>query len=171
MTDPPDPAEQPGQPSRRGFVTACATAVVLAAGGGVAAGIVVRPSDSSRAPVPPAALSDAVTAELELLTTVHAARSTVSGARRAVLDALYADHQAHLTALQGAFGLAGGTPSPIATPSAPTGGVSWAEVRAAEHRAVAGAAHRALRLSGTNAALLASISACEAGHVTLMDLQ
>lgn len=132
--------------------------------------------DHSASPTVSQALRAAAQAERDLLATVAAALKHAHGAHRAALQTLRADHTAHLRAIDAAVAdaLYPTAPSSTASPSAqhasppPSGKVRIAEVRAGEQKAASAAAARAAALTGRDAALLASIAACEATHAELL---
>jgi hypothetical protein len=151
--------------------------VAAAAGGGVALGIATSSGHAAQnrifTPHVPAELPAAVLAERALLATVDAALLHAHGQTKRLLRAIRADHAAHLAAIRAA--LTEETfppPTSSATASAPVpqphGRVRAAHVRTAERRASRAAAARALRLSGRDAALFASIAASEATHAELL---
>jgi hypothetical protein len=151
--------------SRRGLLLGGAV-VVAAAGGGVAAGA-LRPTPRPDKPTgrPPADLVAALESERVLIAAIDATTGG-SPAIRTALRQVRADHVAHQTALQAAV-----VAYPQATASNPPSSVGTAltvaELRGAEERASARAATRAARLTGRQAALLASIAACESTHAVL----
>jgi hypothetical protein len=153
--------------SRRGLLLGGA-AVVVAAGGGVAVAA-LRPIAKPDKPTgrPPADLVAALDSERLLIAAIDA---TTGGSPpvRTALRQVRADHVAHQVALQAAVNtypgaLAGNPPS---SPGA-VAALTVAELRTAEERASARAATRAARLTGRQAALLASIAACESTHAVL----
>jgi hypothetical protein len=153
-------------PSRR-TVLAGGGLVLAAAAAGVAAGVASDRSGAagSTGPVQPDELRAAAAAERTLIAAVDAALTESSGPRRHTLRSIRADHVAHLAALEAAAAQVAGTSPPTASAPArsrPSGGP--AALRTGEQRAAGAAAARALRLSGRDAALLASIAACEAAH-------
>jgi hypothetical protein len=86
-----------------------------------------------------------------------------------MLGQLRADHVAHRDALLAALDEALGATSPRPTAAPPAAGsLTRAELRVAEQAASAQAAAHAAQLAGRDAALLASIAACEAGHAELL---
>jgi len=100
--------------------------------------------------------------ERQLIAGATAARATQPS--DPVLAALVTDHQAHLAAIEAAIGSS--SPMPASTPTAtpPTASQLTASEQSAHDAAAAGSA----TLSGAAAVLLASIAACEAGHVELL---
>jgi hypothetical protein len=161
--------------SRRGFVLGAGLAV-LGAGGGVAVGLLVdRTPDHVTVPRPRTLLA-AAAAERTLLAQVDAALAG-DASLRTVLRQVRADHAAHLAALTAAVELATGAAasSGAASGSGSAGArvprpapSSRDQLRAAEAAAASAGAQRALALTGRDAALLASISACEATHAELL---
>ncbi len=165
MTDVPPPT---GRPSRRGFLLGTGLAVV-SAGGGVAAGLLVtRPKPDEV--TAPAELVAAADAERVLIAALDASLADNPGLAP-VLRQVRADHAAHLGALAASVAAVVGVPSESASPtgpSTPPAALDSAGLRRAEQLAAKTAAARALRVGGTEAALLASIAACEATHVELL---
>jgi hypothetical protein len=166
-------------PSRRRFVLGTAAAGVVAAGAGVATGWLTSSAHNSPAqaivPHVRSQLSEAVTAERELLATVEAALHAAKGTSKQVLHAIRADHRQHLQALQAAVGAdsfpaapSSGAPSGSGSSPPSPSAASVDDVRTAEQRASKAAAARALQLSGRDAGLLASIAASEACHAELL---
>lgn len=150
--------------SRRAWL-ACSAVVVAGVAGGVVVAVLQPDPVSGRPQGPPAWLDAAVARERELLALV-AATGRADPALRSPMTALQADHTAHLQALQAvAARYAASSASPAAPASPPPGLVA---VRAAETRAGEQAADAALLASGSDAALLASIAACEATHVEVL---
>jgi hypothetical protein len=150
--------------SRRWFLAGGA-AVLVGAGAGVGADFAHERSHAKSPDPPPAALIAAIAAERTLIADLEA---TTGGAAevRLVIKQARADHAAHLRALLPLL-TAHRTPSTAA--SRPRGTPrTLAELRAAEQRASAGAARNADALRGAQAALLASIAACEASHADLL---
>lgn len=153
-------------PSRRWFL-AGGTAALAGAGMGVGAGF-LQPESRPEPRRAPSALADAITAERQLL-ALAAAAARRDPTLRADVAALVDDHTAHLRALRSAAAgydtaRAGPTPAPTFATTSPV----RAQVRAAEQAAATAAARRAALLTGSVAALLASISACESTHVELL---
>lgn len=156
---------RPSRPSRRGFLAGTGLAV-LGAAGGVTAGLLVDRSPDEVQPPNPAVLLAAVGAERALLR--HFDTVSGGGSLHRLLQQIRADHEAHLAALLAAATLAAGA-SPSAVPTAALGPpMTRDELRAAESAAARAAAQRALTLTGPDAALLASIAACEATHAELL---
>jgi hypothetical protein len=151
-----------------------AAGVVIVAGGGGAAAGWFRPVGHDRviAAVPPPGLTAALTRERELLAALALALRT-DPALRTRLGQVHADHAAHAVALQSAIqahqSTAPSTPTATATITpAPAETSSLAQLRAAELSAAHLAAAESSALTGADAALLASISACESTHAELL---
>ncbi|MCW2494796.1 hypothetical protein [Jatrophihabitans sp.] len=173
-------ADQPSQrhraatpaTSRRGFVIGGLASVLLAGGAGATVAM-LRPLSRHRATPkqPPAALTAAAAVEAVLLRDLDRAIAAAP-ANGTVLRQLRADHAAHLAGLTAAIRVAvfdGTTPAPSASSTPPLAPLrSTAQLRAAETAAARAAAAGALTLTGDDAALLASISACEASHAELL---
>jgi hypothetical protein len=145
-------------------VLASGLAVLAGGGAGVGAAFLHHRSPH-RPPAPPAELVAAAEAERRLVADLVA---TTGGAPdvRVVIEQATADHRAHLAVLDALLGRyrsleRNASPAP-GTPR------TKAQLRAAERAAAAGAADRALRLAGREAALFASIAACEASHAELL---
>lgn len=168
--------DSPGRAaSRRGVLIGGGIAVLAAAGGGIALGVATTPAAGehpSTAARVPAELAAAVAAETELIAGIDSVLGTARGHTKRALREIRADHVAHLAALRAsivddvyplATPSASGSPSASRPPAAPS-----PDVRAAELRASRAAAARAGRLSGRDAALLASIAASEASHAELL---
>jgi hypothetical protein len=167
-------------------------AFVVAAGAGTAAAAATRgthqspsrPATSSTLPPPsppPAALTNTLARERELIATLDTALALDSPAA-ALLANIRDDHRAHADALVAAIGQPA-TTATSSTSSAPSSGASTAQsstaasdvgtaptapLRAAEGVAQQAAVSASASLTGANAVLLASIGACEAGHVALL---
>jgi hypothetical protein len=174
--DSPGPADAAGRVLSRRTVLIGASVVVLAGAGGVAAAT-RAPLHRRAVPAPPAALLAALNAEDALIAGIDAADP--GAATRQLLAQLRADHVAHRRVLAGLIGAAVGRsypPTPPATaqstPTAPTSARpaprTRTELRTAEQHAARAGATRAARLHGTQAALLASIAACETSHADLL---
>ncbi len=131
-------------------------------------------------PVAPA-LTAAMDRERALLTTVQAA--VLANPSLNVLAAIEADHRSHLAALSSAAGVSSatnppttpvtptsGAPAPTATtgPTSSAGSPELAALVAAERVAHQSGVGDSAQLTGRAAVLLASIAACEAGHVELL---
>jgi hypothetical protein len=158
------PGRRPPGISRRGLLLG-GVAVVLAGGGGVAAGVLRPVAHERPTGRPPADLVAALAAERALIASIDATTGGDAAVRTA-LRQIRADHVAHHSALQGAvaaYPRAAPEPSPRSAQALDVAGL-----RTAEQRASAQAATRAARLSGRPAALLASIAACEASHGELL---
>ena len=144
--------------SRRMLLTGGAAAVAGALG--VAVGV-FRSSEPRGRPVPPSWLLAALAQERSLLDGL--AGVPADQVRPAVVSVIRADHAAHARALEQLVARYGG--SAAATSSGPSfGRVNRAQLRAAEQVAAGEAGKVAGSLFGANAALLASIAACEAVH-------
>jgi hypothetical protein len=164
------PSGAPAATSRRGFLFGAVAAVLAAAGGGTAAALLrARPVQNEPGGQLPAVLLGAVEAEDRLI----AAIDSVGDAK--ALAHLRADHVAHREALLGAAQAAGGTATGV--PSSGVGSSSrtpspalltLTQLGNAESAAALAAAAAASKLTGADAALLASISACEASHAELL---
>lgn len=149
----------------------------MVAGAGAGVGIEFwrdHPKPAARRQHAPAALRAALAAEHELIAGLDASLSA-AGTAAAALRQVRADHAAHARALAAAVAEAGGAP-PGAKGTAPDAAStaraaaprSVAQLRQAESDASRRAAKRAGALSGRDAALLASIAACEASHAELL---
>jgi hypothetical protein len=112
---------------------------------------------------PPAELVAALQREQQLLATIAA--MTAAGPATALLPQLAADHQAHSVALLAAMGR---PQAPLPSPSGPAPAHTTDQLKAAEQAAQLAAVTAAATLPATTAVLLASIAACEAGHVELL---
>lgn len=153
-------------PSRRAFLASGGAAVLV--GGGAGVGIALtRPRPHPPAPpAPPAPLAEALNVEHVLLADIDATLQASPGLR-AVLAGVRADHAAHAAALRGAIEATGaGVSEPVG--ELPMEVRSRRELRAAEQVASAGGVSRAAAAHGADAALLASIAACEATHAELL---
>ncbi len=162
--DEPPTAHKKG-PSRRTVVVCAVLSVLAGAGTGVAAAV-ARPQRAvrDRATVP-APLRTALAREYRLL----ALTDRLAAEESTLARQLHNDHRAHARAVEAAIREV--SAAPVTSPTsvshaAPT--VTRAQVRAAERSAAAAAATDAARLRGKQAALLASIAACEAGHAELL---
>lgn len=166
MPDFSPPAPAISAKSRRRFLLGSAAAIVAAGGGGAAAALLhSRPAQTPElAPQTPTLLLAAVAAEEDLIAAIDAAGNA------AALAHLRADHVAHREALLGAVRLARrGSASPTPTSSsAPVPRLTLTQLGEAEAAAATAAAATASKLLGADAALLASISACEASHAELL---
>ncbi|MCU1669098.1 MAG: hypothetical protein JWP40_2025 [Blastococcus sp.] len=150
--------------SRRGVLLS-GLAVLAAGGGGVAIGA-LQHLHTAELPPAPAELVAALAAERSLIASIDATTGG-SPSVRAALVHVRADHAAHQDALRAALA----TYRPAASASAslpPAAALHLAELRAAEAQASTRAAARAAAITGRTAALLASISACEASHAELL---
>lgn len=146
--------------------------VVVAGSAGVALGaITTHPSHRGRAgrsttqpPAAPALLVSALAREQALLDTLHGAANAPGVA--AAVGVLTADHQKHAEALRGLLGNAAPTNSASSSSTTPVVPVATrAQLIAAERSAATAAETESAGERGAAAALLASISACEASHV------
>lgn len=174
---PPEPSPPgPTAPSRRALLIGGGVALVAAGGGGVAVGV-AGSSQHSPQKQPfvahlAADLTAAVAAEHVLLATLDAAVAHAHGSAKRVLRAIRDDHAEHLAALTAAV-RDDAFPAPVpksstSAPAPPSGKLRAADIRKIEQRAARAAAARAMRLSGRDAALLASIAASEATHAELL---
>lgn len=158
--------------TRRGVLVA--GVLVAATGAGAAAGLVRSvPRQAVSRGAPPPELAGALAREQQLVAGLDAAlRFDPSLAAR--LGPIRADHAAHADALRSALasypGGVGGVSSGSGSSAPPAGQAapSLARLRASEADAARLAAGDSLDLGGARAALLASISAAEAGHVELL---
>lgn len=166
------------KPSRRRFVLGVAGVGVVAAAGGAATGWFTEskslPDADAHEPEVSDQLLAAHEAEQQLILIITAAVGHATGAKKRALNAILADHHAHLAAVKAAVGTSGSSstatsPSPgKPSPTPPAGTVTSGIARIVEQRASRVAAARALSLTGRDAALLASISASEAMHAELL---
>lgn len=145
-------------------------AVILAAGGGVAAGL-LRPVHTYRPPDPPRQLHDALRAEDQLIAGLDAALRA-RAAEDELLAQLRADHVEHRRAIEGAIGAITRWPAPSTSATTPAPERARAPARSAllraEQEAARTAAARAAHLRGAPATLLAAVAACEASHAELL---
>jgi hypothetical protein len=142
-----------------------AAAVVATGGVGAVVGVFVSEgrATSERA-VAPAPLRQALERELALVVDLDSALRRGAGPA-AALRAVRADHAAHAAALRSTLGAyPAPTPPTVTSSSTPT----LSGLRAAELAAARAAAAESAALTGADAALLASISACEATHGQLL---
>jgi hypothetical protein len=137
--------------------------LLLAGGLGVAVGV-LRPPDPQGRPEAPPWLIAAVEREQSLLAGVDSALA--AGGDDPTLAALRADHAAHAETLQAALAVYPVGDSPRSTTVAGT--PTRTELRAAERTAAQAGLVSSIGLSGGDAALLASIAACEATHAELL---
>ena len=158
-----DPGEPSGHPVTRRHVLLGGLGVVAATAVGALAAVTGdRGTGSAQAPAELVAARDA---ELRLIAAIDASVAR-DPALRAHLAPIRADHVAHRDALDGAL-----ASYPARSPAAAAtraGALDRPGLRAAERTAAAHAAQRAATLAGPNAALLASIAACEASHAELL---
>jgi hypothetical protein len=153
-------AKPPAPPSRR-FVLG--TGVLVLAGAGAGAGYSFWRTRHPAHRVAPTALVEAARAERVLVATLDD-RIARFPKQAPLLRQLRLDHALHSAALDAAVREHTGTlPHP-----GPAAAVTKSRLIDTERRAAADAARRALALTGRDAALLASISACEAAHVELL---
>jgi hypothetical protein len=156
--------------SRRGFLAGAGLALI-GGGAGVGAGLLVdRSPDAVHVPDPKLLLA-AVHAEQELIASIDdTLDSGPKDVPAALLQTLRADHQAHLSALLATVAVVLGAASPTvsAAPRRPGRLLSREQFRMLEAAGAKAAAARALGLTGRDAALVASISACEASHAELL---
>jgi hypothetical protein len=154
-----------GRPMSRRTWLGAAAAVIAGATGGVIVAVLQPDPVGGRPEGAPAWLRSAVEREGALLALLES-----TGRRNSALvpqlAPLRADHTAHLQALQ-AVAARYAAASAVAAPSA-TAAPGLGAVRAAEARAGEQAADAALLATGTDAALFASIAACEATHVEIL---
>ena len=142
-----------------------AAAVVATGGVGAAVGVFVSEGRAtSEGASPPAPLRQALERELALVADLDSALRNGAGPA-AALRAVRADHAAHAAALRSTLA-AYPAPSPSTAIPSPTPTLS--RLRAAELAAARAAAAESAALTGADAALLASISACEATHGELL---
>jgi hypothetical protein len=174
---PPSPGAPVPDPSRRRFLLGSGVAVVLAAGAGTLAGLLGASSPTANSPRnPPAELLAAAAAERALISSVDQAIAART-APASQLALIRSNHASHLVALEAALAVATG-PSAATTPAGsgsppparpPSGAArTRKQLIAAEKRASSAAAASAAKLAGDDAALLASIAACEACHGELL---
>jgi hypothetical protein len=154
-------AAQPPPPPSRRFVLGTAGLVVLGGGAGVGYSFWRTRHGIRRAA--PAALIQAAQAEQVLVATLDE-RITRFPQQAALLRQLRRDHALHAAALAAAVREHTGR-LPVAARVAAQTKPHLIDV---ERGAAAAAARRALALTGTDAALLASIAACESAHVELL---
>jgi hypothetical protein len=144
--------------------------LAAAAGGAVIGALTASSGDSDSAkrsaPRPPGPLLSALERERALLTAVRAAAG--NAALASVTGPLMADHTEHEATLRGLLATystssasRSASESSSPPPAAPT---SVAALRQAEGAAAEAAAAESAAASGALAAVLASISACEASH-------
>jgi len=161
---------RPAGLTRRALLGAGVVVVAGGVGAGIAAGQPRHRPEEHR-PSAPAELHAALDRELSLLAGLDAAlhATPAPGAPTTVLRAARADHTAHATALRSAIVA---YPAPAASNTSPTAPLAAAptvaQLRAAEIMAGRTAAGESAALTGADAALLASIAACEATHAELL---
>lgn len=161
-TDPQSPQPDPRSPGRRAFLVGASAAVVVGAGAGVAAGFAWAKPQPAPPPPVPAALVAAIAAEAVLLAVID---SIADPSQARLLAAVRADHVAHEAALR-ALVPQGSAPYEVPKPTSAV--TTFGGLAARERTAATQAARRAAAADGTLAVLLASISACEAGHAELL---
>jgi hypothetical protein len=161
---PQPPTPRRATPRRRSVLAAAAMTVPLLAAGCKG----VRALGTPPTPLPDVAvLNHAITAEKLMIARYHAAVSG-SPAQAGLLDALLAQHQAHLARLTSRLIDPGATgrarpPSPAATPAS-----AIDALRAAEEDAADALVRHLTEVSPSLAQLLASIAASEASHALLL---
>jgi hypothetical protein len=127
-------------------------------------------------PAPAAELASALARERALLTQLAGliAATLPTDPGQSVLTVIRADHQAHADTISALITESGAHPAPASTstgsPSGSAGSpaATLASHKVAEQAASDAAAADAVRAHGAAAVLLASIAACEAGHVELI---
>jgi|KBSSwiStaDraftv2_1062776.scaffolds.fasta_scaffold05817_1 hypothetical protein len=159
----PTPHRAASRPTRRGFLIGSGAAVLVGAGGGVAAGFAWHRPEQEKPPAPDPAFVAAVKAAVaaEMARGAAAAAVTPQTAALQLVAANHAEHERVLRALVPADLLAD-VPVPSSAPR------SLEQVRGAEAVAAKNASAAAAKLTGRAAVLLASISACEAAHAELL---
>jgi hypothetical protein len=140
---------------------------VAALAGGAAVGALSgrHTVSGTGSPEAPSELISARDAEQGLIDAIDAMIASNPGTK-ATLLAIRADHQAHHGALAAA--IAAYPASATVSKPTPVGARSVPALIAAERAAAQAAARRAALLLGPNAALLASIAACEASHAAAL---
>ena len=157
-------SEPPAPPRHtRRWILAGGLAILAGGGAGVGAAF-LRHRPKHRPPAPPELLLAAAEAERRLIADLVA---TTGGSAevRVVIAQATANHRAHLAVLEGLLGHY--APPSTAASRVPGTPLTKAQLRTAEQAASGTAAARALRLSGRESALFASIAACEASHAEL----
>lgn len=143
---------------------------MVGGGGGVLAEL-LHHHPSAQPTLPPADVVAALESERTLIADLDATTGG-SGKVRQVIKQARADHAAHLRALRELVATYDAAPATKSAPgsstSAPGTPRTRAQLRLAEQRAATTAAQRAAAVDGPNAALLASIAACEATHAELL---
>jgi hypothetical protein len=168
--------DQTPPPSRRGFLIGSGAVVVVGAGAGAVVGAALASDKfgvlTPRAKQASRELTAAAAAERALMATVDDAVTTAQARHKRVLQAIRADHAAHLAAIEAAIAdeihpaaSVSASPSVSVAPPVPAG---TSDLRSGESRAARAAAARALRMSGRDAVLLASIAASEAEHAVVL---
>jgi len=145
-------------------VLAGGLAVLAGGGAGVGAAVLRHRPGHRSPPAPPADLVAAAETERRLIADLVATTGGTADVRF-VIEQATANHRAHLAALEGLLA-AYATPhvAPSRTPGRPR---TKGQLRGAEQSASGAAAARTLQLPGQQAALFASIAACEASHAEL----
>ena len=161
------PSTRPAILSRRSLLGAGAVLLAGGVGAGIA-GIQPRRERAVHVTGAPEELPGALARELSLVANLEAALRH-DPSRAVELRAARDDHAAHATALRSAISTyvppsASSAPPASVPPAAPTIAQLWA----AELAAARSAAAESGALAGAHAALLASISACEATHAELL---
>jgi hypothetical protein len=170
----------------RRALLASAAALVVGGAAGVAFQISGSAIDGTPVqPAPPPELVAAAASESALLSAIDGALAH-DPSLRSLLAGVRADHVAHQAVLRAALDAYASTPaasapaastpaastpanaSPSASPAPPQPQLSRPQLRALELQAAATASRYARALSGPDAAVLASISACEASHAELL---
>jgi len=161
--------DRPRGAQRRVFLVGGAAVLLAGAGGGLAGVLATPRARSAPEPVAPPTLLAALDQERTLLATLDAAAAGT--APRDVLNQIRGNHLAHLDALRGAVAEAIYPATHLPAPSGSASGnqsATRAQLRAAEQAAATAGARRAEGLRGADAALLASIAACETTHAELL---
>jgi hypothetical protein len=178
--------------TRRRLLAFGGLAIVVGAGAGATTATTVRrtvrsiaptAAGSPTAPRPPAQLVAVLAHEQGLIATLTAAISA-DPQSNPLLPNIRDDHLAHVQAIRAALGAMGEIAAADSPPSSPasTSSISSTSssvptstpapdlvaMREAEVRAQQLAATASAGLTGADAVLLASVSACEAGHVELL---
>lgn len=152
------------RPTRRTFLVAGGAAVIVGAGGGIASGFRWR---KPKPPAPPkelVSLAAAIATEQRLIWLIDNV-TDATPAQRAALAYIRADHVEHSRVLTSLIP-AGAQVVAVPGPAEVAGPVPALLVQ--EKDWSGSAASAALTFPGQGAVLLASISACEAGHVELL---
>ena len=141
-------------------------AVVIAGGAGVGAGL-LRPVRERQPPGAPQSLLDARDREHALTATVDAMLAA-DATLHPLLDPIRADHVAHAAAFDSLLSGYNRRPSPSSPPPSASTPAGRPALLAAEHQASQALSAASGTQVGEPAALLASVAACEAGHVELL---